>query len=136
MKLALNDELIRRNPVVDIEIPLSIHKEKRALTLEELHLLVEKCSSHQAMILTMGLMGLRIGEICALKASDVDLYKRELTVRNAMTIDSGYRRYESTTKTKVARTINIPNVVLELLEPLCASSKPEQYLFRGIKGAL
>jgi integrase len=75
MKAAHNDELIRRNPVVEIEIPTVVPKDQKALTLVELKNLTDACPDHRAMILVLGLMGLRISIATALQVKDVDIPK-------------------------------------------------------------
>jgi integrase len=134
MKTAFEDEIIRRNPVQRIELPAVIPTEKRALTIGELTMLEDECPDHRALILVMGLMGLRIGEARALQVQDVNLFKREIVVRRAMTHDKDYKSISSTTKTKQVRNIPIPEPLVELLKPLVDGQKAGAPVFRGVKG--
>jgi integrase len=134
MKTAFEDEIIRRNPVQRIELPAVIPTEKRALTIRELRMLEDECPDHRALILVMGLMGLRIGEARALQIQDVNLFKREIVVRRAMTHDKDYKSVSSTTKTKQVRNIPIPEPLVELLRPLVDGQKAGAPVFRGVKG--
>jgi len=134
MKTAFEDELIRRNPVVAMELPTVVPKEQRALTIHELVALSEKCPDYKALILVMGAMGLRIGEACALQVQDVNLFKGELTVRRGMTHGENYKRFTDTTKTKQVRNIPIPTPIADLLAPLVDGQKPSTPVFRGVKG--
>lgn len=79
--------MIRRNPVVGLELPSIVRKEQAALTLEELLRIEQECPDHRALILVMGLMGLRLGEARALQVQDVDLKTMQLTVRRGLTHD-------------------------------------------------
>ena len=134
MKMAFEDELIRRNPVANIELPTVTPKEQKALTLPELLELSEECPDHKAMILVMGLMGLRIGETCGLQIRDVNLLKSEMVVRQAMTHGLDYRRFVDSTKTKQVRAIPIPEPLIPFLKELMDNQKPTAPLFRGVKG--
>lgn len=134
MKTAFEDELIRRNPVVAMELPTVVPKEQRALTIHELVALSEKCPDYKALILVMGAMGLRIGEACALQVQDVNLFKGQLTVRRGMTHGEDYKRFSDTTKTKQVRHIPIPTPIADLLAPLVDGQKPSTPVFRGVKG--
>jgi integrase len=133
-RTAFEDELVRRNPVVGIELPAVVRKEQTALTLEQLRALEEKCPSHQALILVMGLMGLRLGEARALQVQDVDSTANQLTVRRGFTHDESYRRVESTTKTKQVRVIPIPEVIQPLLAALVSGQDSNSWVFRGERG--
>jgi integrase len=134
MKTAFEDELIRRNPVVAMELPTVVPKEQRALTINELVDLSEKCTDYKALILVMGAMGLRIGEACALQVQDVNLFRGELTVRRGMTHGEDYKRFTDTTKTKQVRSIPIPTPIADLLAPLVDGQKPATPVFRGARG--
>jgi integrase len=134
MKGAVNAELIRRNPVVDIEVPTIVPRDQKALTLGELKRLVESCPDHRALLLTLGLMGLRISEATALQVRDISLIDSKLTVSRSHTHGADYRRIVSTTKTKKPRTLDIPAPVLEALKPLLSGKKAKEFVFLGQKG--
>lgn len=81
-------------------------------------------------------MGLRIGELCALQWSDIDLEKRILTVRKTI---QRIQCQEKGKKTKVLisepksesskRCIPIPEFLLDTLK--CSSGKDEEYVLSG-----
>jgi integrase len=134
MKSAFEDELIRRNPVVAIELPTVVEKEQRALTMQELISLSKECGEYEAMIIVMGIMGPRIGEVCALQVRDISLLRWEMTIRRGMTHGENYKRVLDTTKTKQVRVIPIPLSIVELLIPLLEGQGPNSPVFRGVKG--
>ncbi|MEO0061294.1 MAG: hypothetical protein RL343_912 [Actinomycetota bacterium] len=134
MKAAHNDELIRRNPVVEIEIPTVVPKDQKALTLVELKNLTDACPDHRALILVLGLMGLRISEATALQVKDVDILEAKLSVQRSHTHGADYKRIVSTTKTKKKRVIDIPKPVLNALKPLVEGRKAKEFVFLGPKG--
>jgi len=134
MKAAHNDELLRRNPVVDIEIPTVVPKDQKALTLVELKNLTDACPDHRALLLVLGLMGLRISEATALQVKDVDILGAKLSVQRSHTHGADYKRIVSTTKTKKKRVIDIPKPVLNALKPLVEGRKAKDFVFLGLKG--
>ena len=134
MKAAHNDELIRRNPVVEIEIPTVVPKDQKALTLVELKNLTDACPDHRALILVLGLMGLRISEATALQVKDVDILEAKLSVQRSHTHGADYKRIVSTTKTKKKRVLDIPKPVLNALKPLVEGRKAKEFVFLGPKG--
>lgn len=134
MKAALNDELIRRNPVVEIEVPAVVPKDQKALTLEELKKLTDSCPDHRALLLVLGLMGLRISEATALQVKDVNLLKAKLTVQRSHTHGADYKRIVSTTKTKKKRELDIPKPVMDALKIMIDGRKAKDFVFQGPKG--
>ena len=134
MNNAFEDELIRRNPVVNMELPSVVAKEQRALTIHELISLSESCGDYKAAIIVLGLMGLRIGELCALQVQDINLLKCEMNIRRAMTHGEDYKRFSATTKTKQVRVVPIPAPIVALLRPLIDGQAPTSHVFRGVRG--
>lgn len=134
MKGALNAELIRRNPVVDIELPAIVPKDQTALTLGELKTLVDACPDHRALLMVLGLMGLRISEATALQVRDVSIPEAKLTVQRSHTHGADYKRIVSTTKTKKPRVLDIPAPVMDALMPLLIGKKVRDFVFLGQKG--
>ncbi len=90
-------------------------------------------------ILLSAATGVRIGELCALKWSDIDLEKRTLTVRNTV---QRIKNIGGNTRTKLivtspkssssAREIPLPDFIIPLLRDLKASG--EYYLLSGTRG--
>jgi hypothetical protein len=67
MNVAVEMDLLGRNPVGKIELPRSMVKEQKALSLEQLINLSDEIPDFKSLVLVLGLMGLRIGEARALK---------------------------------------------------------------------
>ena len=90
-------------------------------------------------ILLSAATGIRIGELCALKWSDIDLKKRSLTVRNTV---QRIKNIGGNTRTKLivtspksnssAREIPLPDFIIPLLSDLKANG--EYYLLSGTRG--
>lgn len=90
-------------------------------------------------ILLSSATGIRIGELCALKWSDIDLNKRTLTVRNTV---QRIKNISGNTRTKLivtppkssssAREIPLPDFIIPLLNDL--KTDDEYYLLSGSRG--
>jgi len=95
--------------------------------------LINSNSSSDLGILLSSVTGLRIGELCALKWSDIDLKKRIITVNSTV---QRIKNLEGKTATKIIitspksktsfRKIPIPNFILPLLNKF--SSEPQNYV--------
>ena len=134
MNVAIELDLLGRNPVGKIELPRLMTKEQKALSLEQLISLSDEISDFKSLVLVLGLMGLRIGEARALKIEDVDFESSVVHVRRSFTLDAKYRRIEGSTKTKQKRTVPMPAPVAELLEVELAGRTKSSWVFEGSKG--
>ena len=128
------------NPMDGLVMPKKQQKEIRLLTEAEEQKLMQIVLGTQNLT-TMGialakLTGLRIGELCALKWSDIDLEKRILTVRKTLQrvqIKGGKKKTKlmltdpksGTSK----RTIPIPECMIEFLRKF--QGKAEEFLLSG-----
>ena len=109
---------------------------KRVLPVHELHALVDGIEDYlQAMILLMGLTGLRLGEVRALHRSDIDLEAGTVFVHRSMTGQGKNSVERSTTKTPAGtRLLPLAPVVIDALkehferEPFIPN---DYYVFQG-----
>ena len=128
------DEGWLSDAVINIDIPRERVKEMRVLTKDEQaslekYLCIDINESKLGVLVCM-YTGLRIGEICSLKWSDISLNENTLTVSRTMqrmqTFDNG-----SLSKTKVlvtnpksacsSRTIPLPDCLIDKLRQFCPS---------------
>jgi len=94
--LAMNKGYITRNPMTDVIRPKSIKGRKivRALTIEEQQILTNYLINipiaeepYQVAYLIEMYLGLRIGEVLALKSTDIDLHRNLIFVNKTLTRD-------------------------------------------------
>jgi integrase len=79
---AVDDDRIAKNPCRIPRAGVERTREQRFASLEELYELAGAIDDrYRAMVLTAGLGGLRLGELCALRRHDVDLLHATITVR-------------------------------------------------------
>jgi integrase len=122
LDLAVRDRRILENPAKGHRLPRPERGELRILTKAELERLADAIDPrYSAMVITAGHTGLRIGELAALVAGDVDLLRKRLTVRHASTQVFGKLHY-GPPKTKAGlRTVPLSAAALEALTPLVGS---------------
>ena len=88
---AIDDGYVTTNPARGRKTRLRASKPKRTwLELSEVRALLDAAGDHRALLATMILAGLRVGELCALRWRAVDLARSRLTVEDAKT-DAGRR---------------------------------------------
>lgn len=121
-----NYNIIKTNPVSDIDIGIDkIKKEKTALTksqLDDLLNKLSKLSSSKQIYFIAALLaskcGLRVGEICGLKWSDIDFKNNTIKIDRQLKKNEDKKWYLGTLKSKNSyRNIPMPSIVKkELLE--------------------
>lgn len=121
-----NYNIIKINPVSGIDIGIDkIQKEKTALTKNQLDNLLNKLSKLKSpkqiyfiAALLAGKCGLRVGEICGLKWSDIDFKNSTVKIDRQLKKSEDKKWYLGSLKSKNSyRTIPIPAIVKkELLE--------------------
>jgi len=111
---AVLDRLVPASPVVRVTLP-SAHRERLVpLSVEQVRALADAIPArNRAMVLTQAGLGLRIGELLALRITDVDFLRR--TVRVERQITSGTRVRSDPKTPRSRRTVPLPTVVSEAL---------------------
>ena len=111
---AVLDRLIAASPVVKLSLPRAESERVVPLTVAQVRELAEAMPPrYQAMVLTQAGLGLRIGELLALRVTDVDFLHR--CVRVAEQIPPGSRVRTETKTPRSRRTLPLPTVVAEAL---------------------
>lgn len=136
---AQDEGLIRKNPCRKIRIQRSEQTEQRVLTrIEHEKLRMSADISNLAPLLSL-YTGMRLGEICALKWSDINWEKKTITVRR--TVQRIARGANSNTGKKTMlmigtpkslrsnRVIPAPDFILTYLKTLMDMNRSEQFIF-------
>lgn len=98
-KIAVNNDLIVKNPCKGTELPIVENVERRVLSIEEQkyisnYVKKESWQFYEPIITTMLGTGVRVGEVLGLKWEDIDFEKKTLSINKTLE----YRRLESTGK--------------------------------------
>lgn len=128
---AISSGLVDSDPTEGVRVRRSSFSRPNALVGDELAHLVADLTSTEGWLPVAALFGLlcglREGEVCALKAKDVDLVAKTVTVsRSIGTGRSG--EYVKATKTGRMRVVPLPDVLVGRLTPLVASMSPDSWL--------
>lgn len=145
--LAINKGYISKNPLYDVIKPKSIKEDKivRALEIEEQQIftnyLINKTieeEPYKNVYLIQIYMGLRVGEVLALRSGDVDLRKNILQVNKTITTDkNGKTIMGERTKTNAGkREVPIPSCIKNgIIEQMkIAENNKDKQLFMSAKG--
>jgi integrase len=105
LNTAVRDGLLRTNPCLRVARPKSDTQEASYLTVHQIQIILDKADDSLKHLLTvMALTGLRIGEILALKWSDIDFDNGLLTV-NGTLVQSAQGLTIQSPKTRRSRRI-------------------------------
>jgi integrase len=101
------------NPATGITLPKLAERERRFLSAEEVARIATAVDErYRALVLLLGLSGLRIGEALALRVGDIDFLRRTIKVTKAVTEVSG-TLHTGKPKTKRSRAVPIPPIVAD-----------------------
>ena len=133
MEEAVENDIVLKNKFKNVKIPKSVSQPQARQPLseqqEELIRKEETWKNHRmgVPVLIMYYCGLRRGELIALTWNDVDLEKKEITIRQAATFGHNEAEIKDHAKTPAGnRTVRIPD---ELIEPLKYWKKESNSLY-------
>ena len=134
MKAAWEDGAISKNPCRKIRLQRAEREEQRVLTRREQDLLKKSASGARELPILLSLYtGLRLGEICALKWSDVDWERETIAVRRTVQrIVQGKRTVLMLGAPKSARSqrvIPIPAFLMERLRAAIGDCSGSGFIF-------
>lgn len=131
--VALDDELIQRNPVRVRDAGKKASKKRPTFTDRDIEKLLDIAKEEmKVMVMVLSWAGLRIGELLALDWADVEFLESRLEVTKHLTpqgIQPGTK-----TGTEHTRTINLAPWALTALEGLYAGSEGSGPIFRNTRG--
>lgn len=134
---AVKTRRIGHNPADDLNLPRVLRREKAYLTHGQVETLAgEVPDNYRVLIYTLAYGGLRIGEAIALRARDVDLDRRRLSVNRAAA-ETGGQVVIGTPKSHEQRSVPPPAFVAEMLgDQMNAEVGPDDLVFPGTRGAM
>lgn len=127
MERAIDDGLIGRNPARRVELPRLDEPDHRYLTPEQVARLADAMPDleHQTMVYVLAYGGLRWGEMAALRRGRIDVLRRRLEIKEAISEISGRLSFGSP-KTYQTRTVHLPAFVAEMLGHHLGSVEDEE----------
>lgn len=129
------DKCIHDNPCDGIELPRKQRKKHVYLTIGQLLALADASGWRRPIVLTLGLCGLRWGELVGLQVGDVDFTRQRIhAVRSATEVN--HEIVIGTPKTGETRTVIFPALLRPCLEEACRGRQPSELLFPDIHTGL
>jgi integrase len=120
---AVLDGLVTSNPVLQVSLPRTERERIIPLTVAEVQTLAESMPDRcRAMVITQAGLGLRIGELLALRVRDVKFLERTVEIEHQLTKDGRELVPPKTPMSK--RTLPLPQVVAEALSMHIATYPP------------
>lgn len=120
---AVADHLVAVSPVKNVALPRPADERVVPLTIEQVRTLAEAMPPRcKAMVYAQAGLGLRIGELLALRVQDVDFLRR--TVRVEHQLERGTRARVEPKTPRSRRTVPLPRIVAEQLAAHIAAYPP------------
>jgi integrase len=138
LELAVRSRRIPNNQAKGVELPALPSKSERDKTRflneREVWALADAAGEQATTILVLAWCGLRIGELAALRCSNLDVEKRELRVSKTLSESNG-KSVEGPPKTESSiRTVPVPGWLCTALAVLTIGRDPDDYLFTAPQG--
>ena len=118
LNAAERQEYITKNPMRAVSPPKKRQREAKFYTPEQLGILLDKAvgTRLELPVFICAYLGLRRGELCGLRWSDVDLEHQTITIENTRT-QAGKKEIEKGTKTESStRTLYLPDTLCDMLK--------------------
>lgn len=118
LNAAERQEYITKNPMRAVSPPKKRQREAKFYTPEQLGILLDKAvgTRLELPVFICAYLGLRRGELCGLRWSDVDLEHQTITIENTRT-QAGKKEIEKGTKTASStRTLYLPGTLCDMLK--------------------
>lgn len=120
---AVLDRLIASSPATRVTMPRA--EKERPLTIRQVRALADAMPDHaRAMVVTQAGLGLRIGELLALRSQDIDFLRR--TVRIEYQIPTGGTQRTAPKTPRSRRTLPLPATVADVLAAHMAAYPPAE----------
>ena len=127
---AVRDGMIHANHARGVELPRKKTKRHVYLTAPQLYSLAGECGWRRDIILTLGLCGMRWGELVPLRVRDVDLDRHRIMVDVSAPMVGG-KVTPGDTKTHEGRSIMYPAVLDRIMHDRCEGRRPDDLLFEA-----
>lgn len=133
LDVAVDDGLIVRNPATKVRAPRVEKRRQRFLTAFELARLADECGDYEPFVWFLGWSGLRLGEAVALRVGRVEVGRRRVRVEESATEIDGRLTF-GPTKTHETRTVILPRLAIDRLEPLLDGRTDDDFVFTAPRG--
>lgn len=141
MEQAKNEGIIQQNPVIGTapKMPRSKQAEIPEATAEQLRIIYDNMPSPYNETIWLGvIMGMRIGEVCALRVDDIDFERAVIHIQHSVGKSAGDRgpRVLKDPKNEASKADKyMPPQIAQQLRPITEGRRPEEQLFKAPQAA-
>ena len=114
VRMALRSGVLHDDQTAGVQLPRPGLRDMRVVTLAEVRRLAEECAPHELVVWTLALTGIRWGELCALRPSDLDAGRRRLRIARSRSEVHG-AVVEDSPKSGRARDVAVPEWLADKL---------------------
>lgn len=126
---AVRDRLVLANPARGVKLPRKRGAVSRYLNHQQVQTVAE-ASGHDLLVYTLAYCGLRWGEAVALRASDVSVVRRRITVDRAMSYSPASGYTIGLPKGRKTRTVPMPKFLASMMQArISQCSAPSDLIF-------
>jgi len=133
LSLAVRDGRLARNPADGVALPKIAQRDRRYLTHDQVHQLAKAAGDDAAVIYFLAYLGLRFGEMAALRVRYVHLLRRRVEVAEAVTAVNGALVW-GTPKNHERRWVGMPGFVADMVAAQLAGKGPDDLVFTSSQG--
>jgi integrase len=135
LDLAVRDRRIPFNPASGVPLPRAGRTAKRYLSARQVHELAEAAGRDKVIVYVLAYVGLRFGELAALRVGDLDIDRRRLRIERSVTDVNG-KLVEGSPKTHRHREVVLPAFVAALVANHAMDKLPGDLLFPSHAGTI
>lgn len=128
LKRAVTDKMIKTNPAVGVDLPKIAESEMVPLTVEQLYAMGDAAGRYRPAVLTLGLAGLRWGELVGLQVRDVDVARGHIYVCRQK-YESGGELIDGLPKYGKKRFVPLIADLVPVIVPLLSGKKKTDLVF-------
>lgn len=129
---AVNEGLIKANPMNGVRLPAQNHQEQRYMDRQQINTLLSVVDPRYKMLVALCIYGgFRFGEVSALRRSSVDVMRSSIKVSHTLVDLNGYMSFGPPKTRNSVRTVTIPRSVMNDLVQHMSNIKadPDALLF-------
>ena len=127
---AVKDRRIHDNPARGVELPRKTRRKHPYLAARQLFEVAENSGWRRDIVLTLGLCGMRWGELVPLRVRDIDLEKHRIYIGVSAPMVNG-KPTPGDTKTHESRSIMYPSILDDAMHSRCDGRSPDDLVFEA-----
>jgi integrase len=116
-----------------VKLPRPVQREQLYLTHAQVHAMAENSGDYRLVVLVLAYLGLRWGEMAALRVGRIDFLRRRLVVAESVTLVDGVQTWGAP-KSYEHREVPIPRFLADELASHVAGKNADDLVFTGVRG--